>query len=190
MRVKALKLSKFAINVCPPISLKPRSSPALTFHSHSLEKKQIANKDHENQLGNLSSDVESIFSFFSPKIRKMETSSFLCFVQGGKAERCFCAQKRWRKKNAFWALFRLSPPSPSGPLVPLSPPNPVKGFVCIPPLRRCIVWRKCSRLHPIQSNPIQSNMFPEPISYPLSVSFSFGGIEKNGGRTNMLENIC
>ena len=122
MRVKALKLSKFAINVCPPISLKPRSSPALTFHSHSLEKKQIANKDHENQLGNLSSDVESIFSFFSPKIRKMETSSFLCFVQGGKAERCFCAQKRGRKKNAFLEekkhfelFFGYLPPPPPAP---------------------------------------------------------------------------
>ena len=104
MRAKANYTSLGLMFVHPYLS-----NPETCFGFSSFEK-QTTNKDHENQLGNLS------FFFFCCRKhfifhthKKIDaSSSFLCFVQGEKSFTLFlCSKKEEEKKNAILGKKRF-----------------------------------------------------------------------------------
>ena len=98
MRAKAKYTSLGLMFVHPYLS-----NPEACFGFSSFEK-QTTNKDHENQLGNLSFFfflLQKAF-YFSHTHEIDASSSFLCFVQGEKSFTLFlCSKKEEEKKNAI-----------------------------------------------------------------------------------------
>ena len=151
------------------------SNPEACFGFSSFEK-QTTNKDHENQLGNLSFfffAVESILFFTHTRNRCI--FFFLMFrARGKKLYVVSLLKKRGRKEKCnFGKKTILSSFLFPSPMVPLSPSNTLKGCCT-----RSLASFEGNVLDCIQSNPICT---PNQFLILLSVSFYFGGIEKIRG---------
>jgi len=177
MRAKANYTSLGLMFVHPYLS-----NPEACFGFSSFEK-QTTNKDHENQLGNL-----SFFFFCCRKHFIFHTHTkkknrciffFLMFrARGKKLYVISLLKKRGRKEKCnFGKKTILSSFLFPSPMVPLSPSNTLKGC--------CILSLASFEGNGLDC--IQSNMYPEPISYPAFSFFLLRWDWENTGRTKKVE---